>query len=318
MKLRAVLCYNIFSEILPCYALRGVPWDRINMDNKDTEKINKNADTDTKDELGESNAMRRLKALGELNDSGDGDDKPIVRGSRLENFWYHHKWKTILISIAAVIVLICTVQLVSRESVEAYFLYIGPQYMNSADIKSFTDAVDQVTDADDNGDGKLTSSLSAYTYLNDAQIEEKKNDISANGEPLYVDASANENAYEQFSYEMMVGNSIIYILDPSIYRSVIGDDAFLKLSEVFAENELPEGAIDDFGVRLGDTKFYKYFSDTLDIPSESIICIRRVSLMQSFSGKSKAEKINEFHVGIFRDILLFEYPEGYTPTEAEN
>ncbi len=285
------------------------------MDNKDTEKIKQDETDVPEEEQGESNAMRRLKALGELDEKKSDGEEIVVKGSWLENFWYHHKWKTIMISIFAVIVLICTLQLVSREKVEAYFLYIGPEYMNSADIKSFTDAVDQVTDADDNGDGKLTSSLSVYTYLNEAQIENKKNDVASNGDPLYVDANANAQAYEQFSYEMMVGNSIIYILDPSVYRSVIGEDVFLKLSEVFAEDELPDGAIDDFGVRFGDTKFYKYFSETLDIPAESIICIRRVSLMQSFSGKSKAEKINEFHIGIFRDILLFEYPEGYSPAE---
>lgn len=288
------------------------------MDNKDTEK-NIREDTDiTPEESGESNAMRRLKALGQLDDSGkDGDEDVVVKGSWLENFWYHHKWKTIMISIFTVIVLIATIQLVSREDVEAYFLYTGPQYMNSSDIKSFADCIGQITDADQNGDGKLTSSLSVYTYLNEAQIAEKKNDIAANGEPLYVNEGANASAYEQFSYEMMVGNSIIYILDPSIYRSVVGEDVFLKLSEIF-DGAVPEGAIDDFGVRLGDTKFYKYFSDALSFPAESIICIRRVSLMQSFSGKNKAEQINEFHVGIFRDILSFEYPEGYTPKEAAN
>ena len=55
-----------------------------------------------------------------------------------------------------------------------------------------------------------------------------------------------------------------------------------------------------------------------DFPDDAVLCLRRVPTMSAFTGREKAEKKHEFHRDLFRRILEFEYPEGYTePAETE-
>ena len=87
----------------------------------------------------------------------------------------------------------------------------------------------------------------------------------------------------------------------------------MPLSEFF--DELSEGAIDEYGVRLSETKLYKFYSEAQIFPKDAIIAIRTPSTMSAFVGKKKAEELHSSARDMFVKILAFEYPEGYEANE---
>ena len=106
------------------------------------------------------------------------------------------------------------------------------------------------------------------------------------------------------------------ITAPEQYTDVCVSGGFLPLAELFGEENIPEGAIDEYGVRLAETKFWKFYGTKEMFPADAVIALRRVSTMSALTGKSKAEKLHANSAEVFRKIMEYEYPEGYVePTE---
>lgn len=255
-------------------------------------------------EIPESTAARRIRALG-LDNTPAEDGTAVAQGGFWENFWYHNKWKTIIISAAAVILLICTMQMCTRENYDVYLLYAGPGYLTPNETRSAQDAVKQIM-PDYNEDGERGVMLSMFNYLNPAQIEAKLAQAEAEGVELSVDYLGNASVLEQYDMEVMSGESVIYLLDPALYESVKYAGGLIPLAEIF--DEIPAGAIDEYGVRFADTDFAKTFSIFEEIPADTVLCIRRVSTMSFFKGQKKTERIHAYHVDLFRQILAFNAP----------
>ena len=95
-----------------------------------------------------------------------------------------------------------------------------------------------------------------------------------------------------------------------MYEKVKHAGGLMPLSE--ALSEAPDGALDEYGLRFADTKFARYFSAMDVFPADSVLCIRRVSTMSVFKGQKKTERIHARHLDLFRNIVNFEFPEGYT------
>lgn len=260
-------------------------------------------DRERESEIPESAAARRIKALG-LDDIPAADGV-AVKGDFWENFWYHHKWKTIIISVSLVILLICTMQMCTRESYDVYLMYAGPGYLTPNETRSAQDAVKQVM-PDYNGDGQRGVMLSVFNYLNPAQIEEKLAQAEADGVDLSVDYLGNASVLEQYDMEIMSGESVICLLDPDLYESVRYAGGLLPLSEIL--ETVPAEAIDEYGVRFADTDFAKTFSIFTELPEDTVLCIRRVSTMAIFKGQKKTERIHSYHVDLFRQMLAFTAP----------
>jgi len=107
---------------------------------------------------------------------------------------------------------------------------------------------------------------------------------------------------------------VIYILDPGMYENVKRAGGLMPLSEALGET--PAGAIDEYGMRLKETKFAQFYSAMDVFPEDSVLCIRRVSTMSVFKGQKKTERIHSWHVDLFRNLVNFEFPEGYTAPTA--
>lgn len=268
--------------------------------------------TDAPEEIPESAAARIMHALGE-----DEEQRPPIEVEHVgffENFWYHHKWKTIVISFLVVLTVICMVQMGTQDQADVYVMYAGPGYLTPNEARSALDAMKQVMD-DYNGDGEKGILLADFNYLNEAQIAAKEAQAEAEGVDFIFDNYGNSSVYEQYELEVIAGESVIYILDPDLYANVKKAGGLLTLEEVLGET--PACAVDDYGVRLADTNFAQYYSAMHVFPEDSILCIRRVSTMSVFKGQKKTERLHAYHVELFRSILSFEFPEGYTPAQSE-
>ena len=78
-------------------------------------------------EQNESNAAKRIRMLGEE----IAEDKPVDEKEidKVGNFWYHHKWKVIIIGFFTFVILTASIQFFSRQNPDVNLMYSGPDYM---------------------------------------------------------------------------------------------------------------------------------------------------------------------------------------------
>lgn len=253
----------------------------------------------------ESNAARRLRALG-------GNDEPReeepIEINKWENFWYHHKTKVIMIAVFGFLIGVVVVQLVTQSNPDISILYSGPDYITPNLNRDFCDMIEGMMD-DYNGDGKKYAQLNDIVYKTEAQIAEYEAELEANGDNGKFDRTSNTQAEERFTYEIFGSEASVCILAEDQYEIVASAGGFMKLEELF--DEIPEGAIDECGVRFSETKLYKFYASAQIFPEDSVIAIRKVSTISALTGKKKAERTHEYAKELFCAILNFEYPEGY-------
>lgn len=264
------------------------------------------SENENQDGIEESAAARVLRGLGD--DCAPPPPPPDQEPEHVgfwENFWYHHKWKTIVIAFLLITLTVATVQTCSRETPDVYLLYAGPAYLTPNEARAFQDAVAQVMD-DYNGDGERGVMLTDFNYLTEAQIDEKLAQAEADGVELVIDYSGNANARERFDLEIMAGESVICLLDPALYANVKSAGGLLPLSEVL--DGIPPSAIDDTGIRFAETDFARYFTAAHVLPEDTVLCIRRVSTMAAFKGKRRVERAHAYHTQLFRALVAFEAP----------
>ncbi len=266
-------------------------------------------------ETEESNAARRIRALGQ--DSGDSADDEPLEIDRWGNFWYHHKWKVVIAAFFAIVIGIGVGQFASQSNPDAYIIYGGPLYITPNENQMFCDAVESLC-PDYNGDGKTYIQLNDMVFMTENQLNERLALAEESGEEVAVDRLANAQIQERFSYEIFGGEASICILAEEQYQNVSGSGGFLELKEIFGEENIPEGAVDAYGVRLNETKFWKFHGTNVMFPEDTVIALRRVSTMSALTGKSKAEKQHAVSMDIFKKIMEFEYPEGYVEPAEED
>ena len=111
----------------------------------------------------------------------------------------------------------------------------------------------------------------------------------------------------------MAGDSLICFFAPDQYASVASAEAFVPLAEIFGET--PEGAVDDCGLPLCETKFYQYYTQMHIFGEDTVIALRKLTTFNKMKGEEKMAQVYENHRDLFYKIGAFEYPEGYTPPE---
>lgn len=257
-------------------------------------------------DIPQSARAKVMRSLGQ-----DVEERPEIEVEPVgfwENFWYHHKWKTIIIGFVVMLLVVCIAQAGSRDKTDVYVMYAGPGFITANEARQVQDAMKQQMD-DYNGDGEKGILLADFNYLSPAQIEEKKALAAEQGVDLTIDNYGNATVLEQYEMEVIAGESVIYLLDPGLYENVKKAGGLLPLTEVLGET--PEGAVDEYGIRFSETKFARFYTAMNVFPEDSILCIRRVSTMSVFKGQKKTEQLHSWHVDLFTNIVNFQFPEGY-------
>lgn len=201
-----------------------------------------------------------------------GRERPHGKVYRwLDNFWYHHKWKTIFIVFFAVVILICTLQMCNREEEgDMSVLLIGPtSFMDEnsglADLQKLL-ALELPEDYDGNGEKKVDTVY--YTVYNEEQIK-------AFEDPSY--RATNSSTYQQAVSFMQTGECSVLFLDPWVAQQV--KSALMDTEGMLGYR--PEGAVTAerngkeivIGVRLGDTALYRENTAMQVLPEDTVICL---------------------------------------------
>lgn len=266
---------------------------------KDNEKKN----LPEEDEIPMSAAMRVLRAKGEDQQNDHESQYTGKKVGWLENFWYQHKWHAGLIAFGVVIAAVLLWQIITYVAPDVYIIYTGPVALIGSRYTDLEAAITEVME-DYNGDKKKEISFTDNTYLTEEQIAKKQEEGG-----YQPDYSAMQSSYSRFQMEITAGKHMLCMLDPSLHEMVRDMDGFMPLSDIFGE-DLPESAADAYGIRLGDTAFYKEFAGARILPADTILAVRSVDAPGIAGSKKKLETLQR-HAALLKAIAE------YTPEGAE-
>lgn len=224
----------------------------------------------------------------------------------LDNFWYHHKWKVIIVAFFLIVAVIGIVQMVNKEDYDIEVTVATHTIFYTENVSSLEGALVGLMPEDINGDGKKNVQLNLYKIYseeelnsaNEAETDENDNPI------IYADPTYNKEQINQFNSYIMTGECSVMILSEYLYYDLVGrraEDVLLKpMSEIYGDN-LPEGTMSDgYGVRLSKTG-----ANELDafswIPDDAVICIMRPFAFNKGASEERHKKAVEY----FKSIVEF-------------
>ena len=222
-------------------------------------------------------------------------------GAWFANFWYHHKWATVITLFFVTVLAVTIPQFLAKENSDVQLMYGGPIRMDDVQLNAIEEAFEQMmwADLDISEDGKLQATLMYQTIMTDAQIEEAEKNGS-----LILNRAELQDA-KQLNMFLLTGEAIICLLDPTQYENIDSASGFVPLADL-GITDLPYATYDACGVRLKDTPFAKLFADAFaPLPDDTILCIRRRTALSVFqSEKTEAERY-EAHIALFKNILTY-------------
>ncbi len=216
-----------------------------------------------------------------------------------DNFWYHYKWATIGIAAAMMILVICIAQSCSKEDRDIMIVYAGPNTLSVAEEEQLGKLMSTLLPRDLDGNGEAVAHLNTYQIYSAEQILAIEAQTDSDGKPLSVDRSRNSSNYKAYSDYFQTGESSVCFLDPWLYEQMAEAESLRPLSDVLSE--VPQGALDEYGVRLGDTELYQEYDILKLLPEDTVICLVR----PYFIGRSSDEKLYQFEVDTFCSIVTY-------------
>ena len=102
---------------------------------------------------------------------------------------------------------------------------------------------------------------------------------------------------------MMTGECSIWLVNTSVYEAQhMTEKLAVPLADTFGTT--PEGAYDEYAIRLGDTAFYQYYEALQVLPADTLIVLTR----PYFMGASSNEQTYAQFKALYRAIVEFEAP----------
>ena len=203
-----------------------------------------------------------------------------------DNYWFHYKWPTIGIAFALIVVLICTLQMCTKEKEDITILYAGPFTPSNEQSVVINDIFNNTLPKDYDGDGVKNVVINRYQIYSEEQIKEIMSSVDEFGVRGFVDRSVNADQYQTYNTYLLTGESSVLLLDPWLFEHLVnnGNGVLMPLADVF--DGVPENNLDGYGITLGETELYGEYAALRALPSDTVVCLMRPII----GGKSNKEK----------------------------
>ena len=232
----------------------------------------------------------------------DYEDVPVKDDSfagRAGNFFYHYKWHLIIGAIFLLIAVVGVRQFITSEKLhsDVSALYAGDARPGGEEEAGISDALSSVLKEDIDGNGENKVYLYTSYYAPGTVV------TSASGEP--VEISDKGYADDRLQGLIATGECGVMFIHPTLFEVLKKEGAVEKLTD--ALGYVPDGALDEYGVRLGDTEPYRYFEALQALPADTVVCMRSLS-SSLLTSEREAEKYYEAGKKLFSDYFGFAAP----------
>lgn len=190
-------------------------------------------------------------------------DKPVGVKNKLDNYWYHYKWHTLIGLFFVITILICTVQCAGKEKPDIKAVLYVDKSVADLTATALEDEIEKYM-TDINGDGEIICQI---------------NNLS------YVDGGNNYaiNKSQRLFAEIAEGSTFLYILDEKGYESLQNDvNPFAK--EEYQNND------DVSGWNWNGSKIQSNM-EIHKLPNDMYFCVREI-FDTNDNNKNQQTKIN--------------------------
>lgn len=223
----------------------------------------------------------------------------------LDNYWYHYKWHTIIVGVVLIILVVCLWQTGSTKKHDTVIVYAGPMSLTTNETIQLQEALSGILLSDRDENGEKSAAMSMYHIYSEDQIRAVEAQTDSTGKMLNpVNRTRNASQFEAYNTYCQTGQSPVCLIDPYLYEQ-IPDEYVYPLSKIFGD-DIPKGAIDGYGIRLGDTDLYRDFSIVRRLPADTVICLR--SPLGGLGQKIDDEKY-QYEMEVFKALVCYESGE---------
>ena len=210
-------------------------------------------------------------------------------GQKIENFWYHYKWHTLITLFIVLVVTVCTLQMCGKESYDVYIMYAGDREISQLSedgsdppfVQMKETLLPYVSDRDENGEATLE--LNTLYILTPAEIEaeneRRRAEAQANGtQAEELNAAAIMENRSIFQSDVRYSDYYICILSESLYKSsrtsADGTPLYASLADYVTDADVAfyaDDAVLLHTTALADSPVFR------DLPEDTVICLRALS-----------------------------------------
>ena len=201
---------------------------------------------------------------------------------KIENFWYHYKWHSVISLFLIFTVTICTLQMCKKVDYDMHVLYASDKAINrtsSGDVSDFSKINGYLTRAatDTNGDGEVKLAFKDLYVLNEKQLADEELSES-DYQRAYNDSTALGNMMLSSEYYVCLFSKDVY----EDYRDSKNQPLMnLNDKSIFADaSDIPYCDDSKCGILLSDTSFSDEFPIAEILPEDTVLCLRRVPVAQ--------------------------------------
>ncbi len=273
--------------------------------------------TERYDPLAKSEADIKNEELARKNDIAIKPRSPF--GEKIENFFYHYKWHTVVALFLVIAIVICSFQMCKKTSYDMYVMYAGSTNVSMLSDGEETSKYEKLLDAtkrfvpDFDGDGEKHISLLNIYLLSDEEIRE----LEAQGPdkmPNYTQQAENGTLFRD---TLLYGDYHICILSYHLFEEWTKNEENCPFVPI--RDYLPEGAKvstgtepapendafvlpNEYGVYLRSTPLADNPGYSL-LGDDTVICLRMYSEISENFNKKQAKAHYENSEAVLRLML---------------
>jgi hypothetical protein len=172
----------------------------------------------------------------------------------LENFWYYHKWKVIVILFFAIVFAVGISQMINKEEPDANVVVAAPIYFYAERIEGLEATLEALIPR---GGEDGAKNLNLYTYSIYSEDEMKAaNEAETDDEGKYVGTLRNDDMFQyflkngDFNLNIAENTSVCDIFNPSYSKPLKHDSSIKELIECVKEHNFVP-IVDDRGCFIG-------------------------------------------------------------------
>ncbi len=211
----------------------------------------------------------------------------------LDNFWYHYKWTTIIVSFFVIVALVCTFQMCTKEVSDIIAVYGARNQLSVSEAQDIASAMEAAAAEDG-----LTVDFKYYCIMSEQEINDARAETDAEGNSIYVNTANNSSEYDAYYGYLGTGESSVLLVSPYLYNMLLSNDRLASLEDTLGY--VPDNAYDAYSVRLSDTAMYDKYGVMKKMPDDTVICILRPYVAGKSSKKASYEKEKQFFGAIIK------------------
>lgn len=227
---------------------------------------------------------------------------------KLDNFWYHYKWHTIITLFVVFVISVCAVQCATNTHYDIQILYAGNHAFGRTSVdggySEYMDTVSSLSefakDYDENGQTNV-SFLDLYLLTKAELAEIESNNGSVSISLLQENTTTLNNS-------LSTGDYYVCFLSERLFKQYSEGEKnlgrFAKIADYAAEDREYD-YVSEYGIRLSSLNIKDMPGISLLYAEDTVVCIRKIGAWSKIFSNAQSEEQFARSEDFLRTLLAY-------------